>query len=346
MRPTLKLILFPLLCMLLLATGSPAWAKARPKSQQDSLAALKSRVAEARQAADEAAGRYSKLRSQYERLGDEVSRLERGLAQAEGRMGELKKATADRAVVAYKSQSLGAFDSFDGADAMESARRETLLAKVNAADTDTFQELEVLASDLHEQKNNMASRRLEQRRALDSLSREERALQARLNDTARAQKDLEAQLAKEALLRRAGGASRGPFVINPGGGPFTCPIRGPVAFTDDWGAPRSGGRTHKGTDLMSPRDTPNVAVVPGSVTEQNGGLGGLALWLRGDNGTTYYYAHLDTAVVSSGRVAQGQVIGMTGNTGNARGGPTHTHFEIHPGGGAAVNPYPTMRQYC
>lgn len=346
MRPSLKFIRVFLLCTflscaLLLAAGSPLLAK--PK---ESLAATKRRVAEARQAANEAAGRYNRARAQYERLGDEVARLQRNLGQAEGRMAELKKATAERAVEAYKGQSLGALDSFDGANAMESARRETLLSKVNAADTDAFEELEVVATDLRERKDNMAGRRSEQRKALDSLSREQRALQSKLDVAARAQKDLEAQLAREAKSRPAGGASRGGNFVNPGGGPFTCPISGPVAFSNDWGFPRSGGRSHQGTDLMSPKGTPNVAVVSGSVTERNGGLGGLAIWLRGDNGTTYYYAHLDATRVSSGRVAQGQVIGTTGNSGNARGGAYHTHFEIHPGGGGAVNPYPTMRQYC
>ncbi len=97
--------------------------------------------------------------------------------------------------------------------------------------------------------------------------------------------------------------------------------------------------------MMASTGTPLVAVVAGYVQFKTNRLGGNAVWLSGDNGNKYYYAHLSAWEGSSRTAARGEVIGYVGDTGNASGTP-HLHFEVHPGGGAAVNPYPTVRAAC
>ena len=134
-----------------------------------------------------------------------------------------------------------------------------------------------------------------------------------------------------------------PPPSNAGSG-IVCPIAGPRAFGDTWGAARSGGRSHEGVDMMSPGGTPLVAVESGSVQFKTTRLGGNSVWLDGSSGTRYFYAHLSAWEGSSRGVSQGEVIGYVGATGNTTA--NHLHFEVHPGGGRAVNPYPYVRAVC
>jgi murein DD-endopeptidase MepM/ murein hydrolase activator NlpD len=142
-----------------------------------------------------------------------------------------------------------------------------------------------------------------------------------------------------------GGSGSNPRPVNTGAGyldTIICPMPG-SAFGDTWGAPRSGGRKHEGVDMIAPRGIPIYAVTNGYVTFKSNVLGGNAASLNGDNGNRYYYGHLDSYEGVSRTVFQGEVIGYNGDTGNARFSTPHLHFEIHPGGGLAVNPYPSVR---
>lgn len=130
---------------------------------------------------------------------------------------------------------------------------------------------------------------------------------------------------------------------------FRFPIGGQYRFGNSWGAPRMVGtasaHTHKGVDVFAAKGTPLLAVEPGVVVRRGTDtLGGLKLWLVGDSGYVYYYAHLDgfvPTVVDGTRVVAGQTVGFVGDTGNARGGAPHLHFEVHVRG-VAVNPYPLL----
>ena len=125
------------------------------------------------------------------------------------------------------------------------------------------------------------------------------------------------------------------------------PLLGVTNWTDDWLDPRSGPPVHQhmGNDLFAAFETPVRAPADGVVRFTDGGLGGLGAYVTTPDGTYYYMAHLsgfNREIASGSTVKQGQVIGFNGDTGNARGGAPHVHFEIHPGGGAAVNPKPIL----
>jgi murein DD-endopeptidase MepM/ murein hydrolase activator NlpD len=128
---------------------------------------------------------------------------------------------------------------------------------------------------------------------------------------------------------------------------YVCPVDGPTSFTDTFGDPRPGGRRHQGTDVMAPYGAPVVAVTSGVIKTNYSRNGGISLYLEGTDGNEYFYAHNSRNVAHDGQhVVTGEVIGYVGNTGDARGGPTHVHFELHPGGGHAVDSYPLVRRIC
>ena len=133
-------------------------------------------------------------------------------------------------------------------------------------------------------------------------------------------------------------------------GVYACPMTAPYVFRDTWGAARSGGRRHRGVDMFAPYGSNVYAITSGVILRHtNGGLGGIGLYLKGDDGNVYYYAHLARIAPGYGpgrRVQAGELIAYNGATGNARGGPPHVHMEVRPGGGGNINPYPYPAAAC
>jgi murein DD-endopeptidase MepM/ murein hydrolase activator NlpD len=127
-----------------------------------------------------------------------------------------------------------------------------------------------------------------------------------------------------------------------------CPVQnaGKFDFSNSFGAPRHGGRGHAGNDIFAKRGTAVVASMTGTLRRADGSRAGIAYYIDGEDGTSYYGAHLDSISVGEGRVERGQKIGTVGTTGNAHGTPPHLHFEVKPGGGASVDPYAYLRSWC
>lgn len=177
-----------------------------------------------------------------------------------------------------------------------------------------------------------------------------RAIQRRLKmkATGVANTKLLVRLGLRARLTAAAAAPVTPKIA-PGASPYLLvfPVAGANSYTDDFGDARHQGR-HEGTDVMADRGTPLLAVADARVirlSRTESGLGGVSLWLERADGTQYYYAHMTTitdGLAEGSKVAVGQLVGTVGNTGDARYGAAHLHFEIHPGGGSATNPYPHL----
>jgi murein DD-endopeptidase MepM/ murein hydrolase activator NlpD len=128
------------------------------------------------------------------------------------------------------------------------------------------------------------------------------------------------------------------------------PVGGLASYSHDWWFPRygPGWRLHQGTDIFAAFGTPVRAPVDGTVKVHNGGLGGLSVYVVQPDGTYWYLAHLAATtdgLAEGAAVKTGDVVGFVGDSGNARGGPPHLHFEVHPGGGGAIDPKAVLDQF-
>ena len=173
------------------------------------------------------------------------------------------------------------------------------------------------------------------------------------------------------LAGTAAAKSADPFVRLPSkpakpriqGKQIVFPVLGRTQLTNSFGDPRGQG-AHEGEDIMAPRKAPAIAAEAGKVRFYSGsGRAGCMLYLYGDSGTKYLYVHLNNDLTMSNdnrgtcvqgvafprglkdgqRVLAGQPIGFVGDSGDANGISPHLHFEMHPGGGAAIDPYPHLR---
>ena len=129
-----------------------------------------------------------------------------------------------------------------------------------------------------------------------------------------------------------------------------CPVNGASSFSNSWGAPRSGGRTHKGVDMSASRGTPLVAMESGAIYRlSNSTLGGISIYLIGNSGDLYYYAHLDAwaeGLAGGQKVAAGDPLGIVGTTGNSPSWAPHLHLGWKPGNRDWANPYPMVNDLC
>ena len=140
------------------------------------------------------------------------------------------------------------------------------------------------------------------------------------------------------------------------------PVAGPTTYIDDFGQPRAGG-VHQGNDLLGTKKTPVIAVESGTIKFwTTSASAGCMLYLYGDSGTMYEYIHLNNdltsrndnkgscvqgvsyAVPDGASVAAGEAIGYVGDSGDANGIHPHLHFEVHPHGGNATDPFPFLKK--
>ncbi len=289
-------------------------------------------VDKAQKAADAAQAQVGAATAELDELATRQSDLKNELVSLSGKADRSRALIRARGLRVYSGSNFGELDAvLRSEDSSVLARRVELLRQA--------QQLEAKLMESYEADQEEVTKTLAELEALTEAKKVE--LQKVLEN----ERILNENLIK--IQANFESAARGLAIAVNG---WVFPVQPPFSFVDTFGAPRMFGtkyaHSHQGIDIFAPSGTPLRATSRGVIARKGQAvLGGNKLWLVGADGTQYYYAHLSAFVegVEDGTVVEaGQIIGFVGNTGNALTTPAHLHFEIHPGGGPAINPFPTL----
>lgn len=308
------------------------------KKDLKELAARRDRI-EAKIAATTA--RLDDLRARMATTSNRLSGLQREAAHLERQAAGAAQDMAERARTAFMGGGgMRSLETLLTSSSPQTAmERAGLLAALSRRDLADLQTATALRSRLDQTRATLIARKKELADLERDAARRGRDLQHQFADVSALYRQLKER--REHQTRLAQGAQQGVYA---------CIFRGAYSFRDTWGAPRSGGRSHEGTDLMAPDGAPVYAFTTGQISRMSSsGLGGIGLYLDGDDGVTYYYAHLKgyaDGIHVGKQVEAGELVAYNGASGNASADAPHVHFEVHPGDGEPVNPYPWLTPVC
>jgi len=375
-------VLVALTALVPLAGGTPVRADTRTRlnGAQGRVQALVDKIdsAEHEQAAlqahlDSMAEQFSRLESQISETGVRIAALQRQVAAIQAKVSRQQGALNARARMVYEEGPASTLDFLLGSTSIgDLTDRLEIVDAAATNDERIITQLQDAQNELRARQSRLVELQGSLETTKENLAKSSKQLQAKLAAQKRVVSSLErAKATAERLESRLsarlqqelggslGGGSGGSGGI---GGVFqVCPVDAPRAYSDDFGAPRNGPppHPHMGNDIFAPMGTPIRAPFPGTAVETDNGLGGMGVTVYGALGYAYN-AHL-SRYGTLGAVAAGTVIGYVGNTGDAQGGPTHDHFEWHPGVipadpwkspygytviDGAVDPYPYLNAVC
>ena len=125
------------------------------------------------------------------------------------------------------------------------------------------------------------------------------------------------------------------------------PVQGLCSYENTWHAPRGADRKHLGVDIIAKEGNLLYAVADGTITKLytvgTDKLAGNGVRLTMADGTYFFYGHMQKiadGITIGTKVKAGQVVGYLGKTGGTT--TPHLHLEVHPLGGAAIDPTPVV----
>jgi len=318
-------------------TAIPAWA-----GTESELSAARDRLDAAREELNRVTGLWQETETGLAEAQDAVAQARAKIDGLQRELVRIRQSLNDRVVAAFMSggsSSIGALLTSDSIE--DAADRLQYTQSVVQGDVDLATAVGVMTEELRRQETRLRRAARQEAEAVAELEAEREQIGVKVEQLNNVVEELQAKL--DAADKRALSLG-GSVSITGTGGIQTCPVAGPNSFVDSFGWPRPGGRTHQGIDLIAAYGTPVVAVAPGNSRGASNTLGGNAVVVEHDSGGDYtYYAHL-SSYGASGHVSAGTVIGYVGSTGDTN--VNHLHFEYHPSGGAAVNPYSALVAVC
>lgn len=308
----------------------------RNRSLEEALKTLtarqKSLIAIAQKRSDLAVTRADAATKAIANLRFQADQVQASINDLKGEAAATRAKLRVRALAIFTGEDIESIDSLLNSDnANDLARNLELVSQSQERDRELLKQFDEQRAELVKREDELKSLEAERQLELETVLAEQQALTDAL----------------EKMQRELASITSGASIALGG---FVFPVTPPFNFVDTFGAPRMTGtkyqHSHEGTDIFGAYGSPVLAVSRGVIVRMGvATLGGNKLWLKSTDGTEYYYAHLSAFVegFSDGTIVEaGDVIGFLGDSGNARGTPPHVHFEVHPGGGGAVNPYPFL----
>lgn len=309
---------------------------------KEELDAAKAELARVQTELDRATARWNEAASRLDVTRGEIVDTRMRIGRLEGRVAAIEARLNRRAVIAFTNGPASTIDLLLSSGSFtDFTDRLEFLGSMAQEDGDLILEQGVTREELRRERDSLFILQERQASVVEELGAIKESIDAQLGRISDRVAELTAKYRDEIA------ASKELVLLgqtpNPDGSLQVCPVAGPNSFVDSFGWPRDG-HTHQGIDLIAPFGTPVVAAHPGSVTHSSSSSGGISAYVSGSGGYSFY-AHLSGYSGASGSVGAGTVIGYVGSTGNA-GSTNHLHFEWHPGGGAAVNPYLMLLAVC
>ncbi len=351
------------IAILTVVSAAPAWAEVTQSQLREARAAVseKSSELESELAALDA------ILAEHANTEIRIARIEETMADREREIAFSALAAREQARAMYVSAGESAFQAAVSPEGITRlGTKNAYLDAVVEVDTDAVNQLVFLQQDFASLQSQLSVLLTEQQALAAEVAVVTERLMAELDEAnviyqtlysqwqteeAERQRIRAAALARQRAQAAAAAAASGNYAssgfVDPSG--RTCPVDGANTFRDSWLEPRSyRGGLHHGTDLVAAIGTPLVAIEAGYIYAKSWHwAGGNGLYIRGNSGDIYYYAHMNgyaPGINAGTRVGVGQLVGYVGNSGASA--MPHLHLGYQPGGGALVNPYQLMVKLC